>query len=42
VVMLTTAAAIALYMKIGFIPAGIMPCYYLYGSDAIYMQRLIQ
>lgn len=33
--------AIGLYMKNGFIPAGIKPCYYHDGSDAIYMQRLI-
>ena len=33
--------AIKLYMKNGFIPAGIKPCYYHDGSDAIYMQRLI-
>ena len=37
----TNAAAIALYMKNGFIPAGIKPCYYHDGSNAIYMQRLI-
>ena len=41
-VKVTNAAAIALYMKNGFIPAGIKPCYYHDGSDAIYMQRLIQ
>lgn len=40
-VKVTNAAAIALYMKNGFIPAGIKPCYYHDGSDAIYMQRLI-
>ena len=33
--------AIKLYMKNGFIPAGIKPCYYHDGSNAIYMQRLI-
>lgn len=31
--------AIGLYMKNGFIPAGIKPHYYHDGSDAIYMQR---
>ena len=40
-VKVTNAAAIALYMKNGFIPAGIKPCYYHDGSNAIYMQRLI-
>lgn len=41
-VKVTNTSAIGLYMKNGFIPAGIKPCYYHDGSDAIYMQRLIQ
>ena len=41
-VKVTNTPAIRLYMKNGFIPAGIKPCYYHDGSDAIYMQRLIQ
>lgn len=41
-VKVTNTAAIGLYMKNGFIPAGIKPCYYHDGSDAIYMQRLLQ
>ena len=40
-VKVTNAAAIALYMKNGFIPVGVKPNYYHDGSDAIYMQRLI-
>ena len=40
-VKVTNAAAIALYMKNGFIPAGIKPCYYHDGSNAIYMQRTL-
>ena len=40
-VKVTNTSAIGLYMKNGFIPAGIKPCYYHDGSDAIYMQRLI-
>ena len=38
-VKVTNTSAIGLYMKNGFIPAGIKPCYYHDGSDAIYMQR---
>ncbi|KAA3942111.1 ribosomal-protein-alanine N-acetyltransferase, partial [Bacteroides ovatus] len=40
-VKVTNTSAIGLYMKNGFIPTGIKPCYYHDGSDAIYMQRLI-
>ena len=40
-VKVTNTPAIRLYMKNGFIPAGIKPCYYHDGSNAIYMQRLI-
>ena len=40
-VKVTNTSAIGLYMKNGFIPVGIKPCYYHDGSDAIYMQRLI-
>ena len=39
-VKVTNTSAIGLYMKNGFIPAGIKPCYYHDGLDAIYMQRL--
>ena len=34
-VKVTNTSAIGLYMKNGFIPAGIKPCYYHDGSDAI-------